>query len=92
MSVVVHRTVVPCERPALVSFPHTRLEVLSQTINGSPTDYVIQMLVLANKGGGGKGFFCPFPPFWGGDKTGGINLLCNNKRGALIKNRPFPSH
>jgi hypothetical protein len=23
------------------------------------------------------------------EKTGGVNLFCNNKRGALIKNRPF---
>jgi hypothetical protein len=28
MSVVVHRTVVPCERMALVPFPHTNVQLV----------------------------------------------------------------
>jgi len=39
--------------------------------------------------GSSAGFFFPFPPFFGGGKTGGVNLFCKNKRGTLIKNRPF---
>jgi hypothetical protein len=36
----------------------------------------------------GPCFVPPFP-FFLGKKTGGVNLFCNNKRGALIKKRPF---
>ena len=36
-----------------------------------------------------KGVFPPFPPFFWGKKTGGVNLFCNDKLGALISNRPF---